>query len=243
MPRSEACTLVMRLTDTFLANALSHLLHLLHSGSACVIAVSSVEITAAFKEHPDNDWILLTESSLIDVCDQDPSGTDAFGTEEWNTLMGSHASSVSVIVLRTRFMHVDTNLLTARFGSRWAVLSKDTCTIERLLLAIQSVRSGLSIIEQMPKGGRPRIETALDEKEQQILALVASGLSNQAVARQLHVSEKTVERALRSCYRKLQLTESSSVMNSRVAAALCYHGLLPQSEALGHGHSTERSSP
>jgi DNA-binding CsgD family transcriptional regulator len=71
--------------------------------------------------------------------------------------------------------------------------------------------------------GEPTQE--LSEKELQILSLVARGYSNWAIAKELKVSEKSVEAKLTSMYEKLSLQTDAKQVNSRVAAALHFYGL------------------
>ena len=66
----------------------------------------------------------------------------------------------------------------------------------------------------------------LSEKELQVLALIARGYSNWAISRELKVSEKSVEAKLTSIYEKLSLQTDTKQLNSRVAAALHFYGLI-----------------
>lgn len=71
---------------------------------------------------------------------------------------------------------------------------------------------------------RPRQRGPLDElteREREVLALVAEGRSNQAVADALSVSAKTVEAHIRQIFGKLGLDEAPD-QNRRVLAVLTY---------------------
>lgn len=59
----------------------------------------------------------------------------------------------------------------------------------------------------------------LSEREREILALMAEGLSNVAVSEQLYLTERTVEAHIRSIFRKLGLPALPDV-NRRVLAVL-----------------------
>jgi predicted ATPase/DNA-binding CsgD family transcriptional regulator len=63
--------------------------------------------------------------------------------------------------------------------------------------------------------------SALSDRELEVLALVADGLSNDAVAGRLMVSVKTVEATTAAVFRKLGLVESTE-SNRRVQAAVMY---------------------
>ena len=63
--------------------------------------------------------------------------------------------------------------------------------------------------------------TRLTERETEILRLLAEGRSNAGVAKELFVSERTVEAACASLFRKLDL-EPSPDDNRRVLAVLAF---------------------
>jgi serine/threonine-protein kinase PknK len=64
---------------------------------------------------------------------------------------------------------------------------------------------------------------ALSSREREVLALMAEGLSNSAISRQLWVTEGTVEKHVRSILMKLRLEESDEV-HRRVLAVLTFLG-------------------
>lgn len=61
----------------------------------------------------------------------------------------------------------------------------------------------------------------LSDREREVLALVADGRSNDAIAERLRVSTKTIEAITRSIFRKLDLVESAD-SNRRVQAAVLH---------------------
>jgi DNA-binding CsgD family transcriptional regulator len=63
---------------------------------------------------------------------------------------------------------------------------------------------------------------ALTEREQQVLALIAEGRTNAAIAARLFITEKAVDKHINNLFRKLNLTASGED-NRRVLAALAYH--------------------
>jgi DNA-binding NarL/FixJ family response regulator len=115
--------------------------------------------------------------------------------------------------------------LPAVLDASWAYLLKGSNTTQRLRQAVDAVASGLVMIDpalhQHPSDARVRF-SSLTDMEHQVLAALASGASNRAIANTVHVSVKSVERMLSSIYTKLGLDASDQTTNPRVQAALAF---------------------
>jgi DNA-binding NarL/FixJ family response regulator len=100
---------------------------------------------------------------------------------------------------------------------------------DRLVQAIEEVRGGGSVLD-------PRIVEALMEAQQrrtasklagltprelEVLQLMASGMGNVAIARELSISDRSVEKHSNAIFRKLGFSETIE-LNRRVAAVLFY---------------------
>lgn len=107
-------------------------------------------------------------------------------------------------------------------------LLKDRVTrVADLADAVRRVAGGGSVIDPEVVArllGRPRTHSALDEltpREREILALMAEGRSNQAIAERLSLELKTIEGHVRAIFSKLAL-EPASEDHRRVLAVLAY---------------------
>jgi DNA-binding NarL/FixJ family response regulator len=75
------------------------------------------------------------------------------------------------------------------------------------------------LVERRRSGGSP-IED-LTEREREVLALIAEGRSNKAIAEKLFITEHTVEKHIQNIFSRLQIFESS-VDHRRVLAVLTF---------------------
>jgi DNA-binding NarL/FixJ family response regulator len=72
-------------------------------------------------------------------------------------------------------------------------------------------------------GPRPLLDSGLSRRERDVLALMAEGWTNDAIATQLDIGVRAVESVVASIFRKLDLRECPDV-NRRVAAVRRYLG-------------------
>jgi DNA-binding NarL/FixJ family response regulator len=125
--------------------------------------------------------------------------------------------------------HIDTKhavTLVSRPG--FGYLLKDrVLNVEEFLAAAQRVAGGGSALDPqvvaalMAAARRDDPLAALSERERDVLALMAEGLNNPAIARRLVISERTVEGHVRHLLLKLDLAESDEG-HRRVLAVLTY---------------------
>jgi NarL family two-component system response regulator LiaR len=75
--------------------------------------------------------------------------------------------------------------------------------------AVLDPKVAARIVQEMQQGGAQGINpfAELSEREMEVLRLIASGLSNQAIAEQLVISEKTVKSHVSNIFSKLHLSD------------------------------------
>jgi DNA-binding NarL/FixJ family response regulator len=177
------------------------------------------QLLAAVDEHsPD---VVLTDIRMP------PTGTDE-GIQAALALRDTHPA-LGVVVLS---QHVDAGWaldLFAQGSERRAYLLKERVSEPAQLVgAIREVAAGGSVVD--PKvvesllASRTRRQSALDQltpREHEVLAEIAQGKSNAAVAKSLFLSVRAVEKHINSLFSKLGLTEEEDV-HRRVKAVLLY---------------------
>jgi DNA-binding NarL/FixJ family response regulator len=156
-----------------------------------------------------------------------PTGTDE-GIQAASTLRAEHPS-IGVVVL-SQFAEPAYALALLADGSegRAYLLKERVSEVDELLNAVREVAAGRSVID--PKvveslvSGRRGPASDLDRltpRESEVLAEMAQGKSNAAIASTLVLSERAVEKHTNSIFSKLGLSEERDV-NRRVKAVLLY---------------------
>jgi len=122
-----------------------------------------------------------------------------------------------------------TKLLESGSGGRAYLLKERVTDRGELSRALREVAEGRSvvdaqIVEALLEVRRRREESGLDtltSREQEILALIAEGWSNEAIASRLVITKRAVERHINAIFWKLELGDSADV-SRRVKAALLF---------------------
>lgn len=113
-------------------------------------------------------------------------------------------------------------------AARRGYLLKDTVTdLDEFVDAIRRVASGETVVDAAivervlgrRRAGSPLAE--LSDREHEILALIAEGLTNAGIAARLVLSERTVENHVHRIFQRLRIAESQHD-NRRVLAVLSY---------------------
>jgi DNA-binding NarL/FixJ family response regulator len=140
------------------------------------------------------------------------------------------APSIGVVVL-SQYADAEYALALLEKGAagRAYLLKERVSDLDQLVSAIQEVARGGSVIdakvvENLITARARNKRTALSEltpREAEVLAAVAEGKNNAAIAASLHLTEGAVEKHISSIFSKLGLSEEESI-HRRVKAALIY---------------------
>jgi DNA-binding NarL/FixJ family response regulator len=155
-----------------------------------------------------------------------PSGTDE-GLRAAERIGGSHPG-VGVLVL-SDYLEPEfaTRLLRSGTPGRGYLLKDSVTDLDRFAESIRRVAAGESVVDSRIISrviGSPRVHdplAELTEREREILALMAEGRSNRAIAEQFVISERTVESHVGSVFGKLGLPDRPDD-HRRVLAVLAY---------------------
>jgi len=206
---------------------------LLREGIARLLAEAGIEVVA---QAGDADQLLRAvrehapDVAIIDIR-MPPTHTDE-GLRAAESIREEHGTSVGILVLS---QYVETTFalrLVADGSGGVGYLLKDRVDdIDDFADAVRRVAKGGSVIDPEVVAqlvGRRRAKVPLDdltEREREVLALIAEGRSNQAIAKTLHVTEGSVEKHITAVFQKLDLEPDESG-NRRVLAALAHleHG-------------------
>ena len=181
----------------------------------------------------DRDTLLrAVEEQQPDVVVTDirmpPSDTDE-GLQVAAALRRTHPRVGVVVLSQFAEPHYGLTLLEDGSDRRAYLLKERVQSRGQLVAAIEAVAAGGSMIDAKVVDGliaeRRRVEHSplaeLTPREIEILAYVARGHSNQAIADELVLTKRAVEKHINAIFLKLGLTEAADV-SRRVKAALIY---------------------
>jgi DNA-binding NarL/FixJ family response regulator len=176
-------------------------------------------LTAVERELPD---VVLTDIRM-------PPGNTDEGIRAARQLRAEHPR-IGVVVLSQYADPTYAHALFEHGSDRRAYLLKDrVADVDEVIFAVEAVARGSSIVDPKivealvaarSRSSRSALEH-LTGREREILAEIATGKSNAAIANTLFLSERAVEKHSNSIFSKLGLTEEPDV-NRRVKAVLLY---------------------
>ncbi|MCC9055129.1 response regulator transcription factor [Microbacterium sp. F2E] len=125
-------------------------------------------------------------------------------------------------------------LITGQAGALGYLLKDRVADIRDFLDAVERIGAGATVLDPevvaqlLTRRARDERMARLTDRERTVLALIAEGKSNQAIAQTLFVTEASVEKHITSLFQKLDL-EQDEHGNRRVLAVLVHleHGQHP----------------
>jgi DNA-binding NarL/FixJ family response regulator len=185
--------------------------------AVCADRDSLVEAIEA--ERPD---VVVTDIRM-------PPGDSDEGVQVAVWLRDSHAAIGVVVLSQYLEPQYALDLLAHGSDGRAYLLKERIHDRDELIAAIRATASGGSVIDakvvEMLVAARSRVEDSplggLTQRERQILAEIAQGKSNSAIAQSLALSKRAVEKHINAIFAKLELPESENV-SRRVKAALLF---------------------
>jgi len=201
---------------------------LLREGLARLLGESGFDVAAQAGDA--EDLLLKVNAHKPDVAVVDvrmpPTHTDE-GLQAARTIRASHPKT-AVLVLSAYVDEASAMDLLSESTERTGYLLKDrVADIDSFTDAVRRVAGGGSALDPEVVGlllGRRRREDPLDAltpREREVLGLMAEGRSNAAIAEQLVVTERAVEKHVTSIFTKLDLSPTVED-HRRVLAVLAY---------------------
>lgn len=214
---------------------------LLREGLVRVLEDAGHEIVAAL---PDaGDLAAVVADTAPELCILDVRLPPTFTDEGIRAALALRAANpdLPVLVLSQYVEERYASDLITSHGAALGYLLKDrVADVRDFLESIERIGAGATVLDPevvaqlLTRRARDDHMARLTERERTVLALIAEGKSNQAIAQTLFVSEASVEKHITSLFQKLDL-EPDEHGNRRVLAALVHleHGV-----HLGHGGDT-----
>jgi DNA-binding NarL/FixJ family response regulator len=184
------------------------------------LCASLPELLAAVSEHRPH--VVVTDVRMP------PTSTDE-GIQAANALLESDPSTGVVVLSQYADPGYALSLLAAGSRGRCYLLKERVSDPDQLGRAVRAAAAGGSVID--PKvvdvlvAARTAVKASrlrgLTPREREVLAQIAQGKSNAAVAAALFLTERAVEKHINALFSKLGLTDEPDV-NRRVRAVLLY---------------------
>lgn len=201
---------------------------LLREGLIRLLEDSGHTVVAAL---PDTDGLLETVAdSAPDLCILDvrlpPTFTDE-GIRAALTIRASHPDLPILVLSQYVEERYASELIAAQGGPLGYLLKDRVADVAEFVESVERIAEGATVLDPevvaqlLTRRNRDDRMLRLTERERTVLALIAEGKSNQAIAGLLFVSEASVEKYITAIFQKLGLEQDESG-NRRVQAALAH---------------------
>ena len=202
---------------------------LLREGHASLLQDAGLVVVGRARDAPD--LLLKVRSYVPDIAIVDvrmPPGNADDGLLAAAAIRRDHAS-VSVLVLS---QHVEPTYMLELVGDDAAgvgYLLKDRVRdVAHFVEAVERVAAGgtafdPAVVNSLVGGRRSSLLDELTDRERDVLTLLAEGRSNRAIAKQMFLSPRAIERHVQGIFLKLRLPDTEDD-NRRVLAVLALLG-------------------
>jgi DNA-binding NarL/FixJ family response regulator len=199
---------------------------LVRSGLARLLLDAGVDVVGEAADPDELMKVVATTGPDVAIVDirMPPTHTDE-GLVAARRIRAQHRSTAVVLLSQYLQARYAQRLLTDQPGGLGYLLKERVSDIAVLVDALRRVNDGEcvldpTIVARLMQRRRPESPlTRLTAREHEVLAQMGQGRSNAGIARQLGISERTVEAACAQLFRKLDL-EPSPDLNRRVLAVL-----------------------
>ena len=164
---------------------------------------------------------LLPDVVLMDI----ELGSEPNGIAAGRAIKEEH-NSIGIIVLSAHREREYLNLVTKDEFVGWSYLLKQSVSdASALVRAIEGAASGLVVMDpcvvnsMKPRSGS--VSARLTPRQQEVLAMMAQGYNNAAIAEKLVLGTKSVENYINAIYQELSLSHDVA-LQPRVQAVLSY---------------------
>lgn len=214
---------------------------LLREGLVRVLEDAGHSVVAAL---PDaRDLVAVVGETAPELCILDvrlpPTFTDE-GIRAALALRAEHPALPVLVLSQYVEERYASDLITGQGAALGYLLKDRVADVRDFLASIERIGAGATVLDPevvaqlLARRARDERMERLTDRERTVLALIAEGKSNQAIAQTLFISEASVEKHITSLFQKLGL-EQDEHGNRRVLAALVHlehGGSQPQNGAL-----------
>ena len=202
---------------------------LLREGAARILAEAGIEVAGQAGDAEDLLRKVRAHKPEVAIVDirMPPDNTDD-GLRAAATIRAELPGTGILVLSQYVEEHYAVDLLSAGSEGVGYLLKDRIAEVDRLVDAVRRVAEGGSVLDPevvTEMLGRRRGEGPLDtltEREREVLKAMAEGQTNRAIAAELFVSERAVERHVTAIFGKLDLGDGSDGGHRRVLAVLAY---------------------
>jgi DNA-binding NarL/FixJ family response regulator len=203
---------------------------LLREGLIRLLTEQGNEVVAAVGDGPTLVEAIVTHRPDVSIVDvrMPPSHTDEGLRAAVEARTRVPRTPILVLSQYVEVSYAD-DLLADRAGAVGYLLKDRVAAIDEFLDTVRRVAAGATVLDTevvaqlLVRRRRDDHLRELTPREREVLALMAEGRSNVAIARQLVVSDGAVEKHIRSIFTKLRLPPDTE-QHRRVMAVLAYLG-------------------